>query len=135
MPRRIWTGQYLLYRTGGSHRFRATFNRSKSERILASCDLTTPVGKRDHAILLLLGRLGLRAGDIVDLRLSDLDWQDAWVQVCGKGRHQTRLPMTQELGDALVAYLRHGRPPTDADRCSSVVAHRSARLLLIAPYP
>jgi site-specific recombinase XerD len=86
------------------------------ERIVASCDLTTAVGKRDHAILLLLGRLGLRAGDIVDLHLSDLDWQNAWVQVCGKGRRQTRLPLTQELGDALVAYLRHGRPHTDTDR-------------------
>ena len=86
------------------------------ERIMASCDPTTAVGKRDRAILLLLGRLGLRAGDIVDLHLSDLDWQDAWVQVCGKGRRQTRLPLTQELGDALVAYLQHGRPPTDTDR-------------------
>ena len=86
------------------------------EHIVASCDSTTAVGKRDRAILLLLARLGLRAGDIVHLHLSDLDWQDAWVEVCGKSRRQTRLPLTQEVGDALVTYLQHGRPPTDSDR-------------------
>jgi site-specific recombinase XerD len=74
------------------------------------------VGKRDRAILLLLARLGLRAGDIVHLHLSDLDWQGAWVEVCGKSRRQTRLPLTQEVGDALVSYLQHDRPPTDSDR-------------------
>jgi integrase/recombinase XerD len=86
------------------------------ERIVASCDLATSVGKRDRAILLLLARLGLRAGDVVQLRLSDLDWKNAWVQVCGKGRRQARLPLTQEVGDALVDYLQRGRPPTDDDR-------------------
>ncbi len=85
------------------------------EHIVASCDSTTAVGKRDRAILLLLARLGLRAGDIVHLHLNDLDWQGAWVEVCGKSRRQTRLPLTQEVGDALVAYLRQGRPPTDSD--------------------
>jgi site-specific recombinase XerD len=86
------------------------------EHIVASCDSTIAVGKRDRAILLLLARLGLRAGDIVHLHLRDLDWQDAWVEVCGKSRQRTRLPLTQEVGDALVAYLQHGRPPTDSDR-------------------
>jgi integrase/recombinase XerD len=86
------------------------------ERIVASCDPTTVVGKRDRAILLLLARLGLRAGDVVHLRLSDIDWKGAWVQVCGKSRRQTRLPLTQEVGDAIVAYLQDGRPQTDGDR-------------------
>jgi integrase/recombinase XerD len=85
------------------------------ERLIASCDLTSPVGTRDRAILLLLARLGLRAGDIVHLRLNDLDWEGAWVRVCGKGRRQTRLPMTQEVGQALVAYLETGRPRTATD--------------------
>jgi len=85
------------------------------ERVIASCDLTSPVGKRDRAILLLLARLGLRAGDIVQLRLRDIDWQGAWLHVSGKGRRQTRLPLTHEVGRALVAYLKEGRPPTDAD--------------------
>lgn len=83
------------------------------ERIVASCDRTTAVGKRDRAILLALARLGLRAGDIVRLRLSDIDWKSAWIQVCGKSRRQTRLPLTQEVGDAIVAYFQDGRPQTD----------------------
>lgn len=86
------------------------------ERILALCNPITAVGKRDRAILLLLARLGLRAGDIVQLHLSDIDWKDAWVHVYGKSRRQTRLPLTQEVGDALVSYLLEGRPQTDSDR-------------------
>ena len=82
------------------------------ERLIASCDRTSPVGTRDRAILLLLARLGLRAGDIVHLRLTDLDWRGAWVRVCGKGRRQARLPLTDEVGKALVAYLDKGRPQT-----------------------
>ena len=85
------------------------------ERLIASCDRASPVGRRDRAILLLLARLGLRAGDIVHLRLSDIDWKDAWIQVCGKGRRHTRLPLTQEVGQAIVAYLQNGRPRTNAD--------------------
>jgi integrase/recombinase XerD len=90
--------------------------REEVERILALCNPITAVGKRDRAILLLLARLGLRAGDIVQLHLGDIDWKDAWVHVCGKGRQQTRLPLTQEVGDALVSYLQEGRPQTDSDR-------------------
>jgi integrase/recombinase XerD len=59
-----------------------------------------PLVRRNRAILLLLARLGLRAGDITHLRLSDLDWKNASIQVCGKGRRQTRLPLTQEIGQA-----------------------------------
>lgn len=85
------------------------------ERIMASCDRASSIGRRDRAILLLLARLGLRAGDIVQLRLSDIDWKDAWIQVCGKGRRHTRLPLTQEVGQAIVDYLQDGRPRTKAD--------------------
>jgi integrase/recombinase XerD len=85
------------------------------ERLIASCDRASPVDRRDRAILLLLARLGLRAGDIVHLRLSDIDWKDASIQVCGKGRRHARLPLTQEVGRAIVAYLKKGRPPTNAD--------------------
>lgn len=80
------------------------------ERLIASCDRTSAVGRRDRAILLLLARLGLRSGDIVHLRLSDIDWKDASIQVCGKGRRQTQLPLSQEVGQAIVAYLKKGRP-------------------------
>ena len=85
------------------------------ERLIASCDSASPVGRRDRAIMLLLARLGLRAGDIVQLRLSDIDWKGAWILVCGKGRRDTRLPLTQEVGQALVAYLQESRPRTDAE--------------------
>ena len=85
------------------------------ERIIASCDRTTSVGKRDRAILLLLARLGLRAGDVARLRMSDIDWKEACVQVCGKSRRHTRLPITQELGGAIVDYLKSSRPLSDSD--------------------
>lgn len=85
------------------------------ERIVASCDSATALGKRDGAILLLLARLGLRAGDIVQLRLGDIDWKGAWLHVCGKSKRETRLPLTQEVGDALITYLRTARPKTDSD--------------------
>jgi site-specific recombinase XerD len=85
------------------------------ERVVSSCNPSSPVGRRDRAILLLLARLALRAGDIVQLRLGDIDWKGATVQVSGKGRREVRLPLTQEVGSALVAYLQDGRPPTDTD--------------------
>ena len=85
------------------------------ERLIASCDRDSAVGRRDRAILLLLARLGLRAGDIVYLRLNDIDWKDTSIQVCGKGRRTTRLPLSQEVGQAIVAYLKKGRPRTNAD--------------------
>lgn len=85
------------------------------ERVIASCDPASPVGRRDRAILLLLARLGLRAGDVAHLRLRDIDWQGAWIHVCGKSRRETRLPLSQEVGQAIVAYLQHGRPRTSAE--------------------
>ena len=85
------------------------------ERVIASCDRKSAVGQRDRAILLLLARLGLRAGDIVHLRLRDIDWKAASFQVSGKSRRETRLPLTRELGDALVIYLTQSRPQTDSD--------------------
>ena len=86
------------------------------ERVIDSCDVSSPVGKRDRAILLLLARLGLRAGDIVQMRLADIDWKGAWVHVTGKGRRQTRLPLTQEVGDAIVSYVQESRPRSHTDR-------------------
>jgi site-specific recombinase XerD len=85
------------------------------ERLIVSCDQASAVGWRDRAILLLLARLGLRARDIAHLRLSDIDWEGASIQVCGKGRRHARLPLSQEVGQAIVAYLKKGRPRTNAD--------------------
>ncbi|MGO9435335.1 MAG: site-specific integrase [Terracidiphilus sp.] len=85
------------------------------ELVIASCDPATPAGKRDRAILLLLARLGLRAGDLVQLRLGDIDWKEAGISVSGKGRRQTLMPLTQEIGDAIANYIKDGRPQTDVD--------------------
>lgn len=65
--------------------------------------------------MLLLARMGLRAGDVVQLRLDDIDWRSATLSVCGKNRRQTLLPLTQEVGDGTVDYLLHGRPATTSD--------------------
>ncbi len=77
------------------------------EQIIASCDLSTPAGVRDRSILLLLARLGLRAGDVASLKLSSIDWQSGVIKVKGKNRQETLLPLPQEVGDALLAYLPH----------------------------
>ena len=85
------------------------------ERVIDFCDVSSPVGKRDRAILLLLARLGLRAGDLVRMRLEDIDWKGAFVHVSGKGRRETRLPLTQEVGDAIVSYVQKGRPGSHSE--------------------
>jgi len=85
------------------------------ERVLAACDSATVAGARDRAILLLLARLGLRAGDIYALRLGDIDWAGATVQVLGKSRRMVQLPLPQEVGDALSHYLATARPAVKSD--------------------
>jgi len=85
------------------------------ELIINSCDLSLPIGRRDRTILLILARMALRAGDIIRLRLGDIDWERALLYVSGKGRRQAQLPLTQEVGDAIVDYLQYGRPQTDTD--------------------
>ena len=81
------------------------------ERVIAACNRDTAVGLRDRAAILLMARLGLRAGDILNMDLGDIDWQHASVRVSGKSRAEVKLPLTQEVGDAVVEYLRRGRPP------------------------
>jgi len=78
--------------------------------LLASCDETTLAGRRDRAILALLARLGLRAGEVAALELDDLDWQAGEISVHGKGNRRERLPLPVDVGEALVAYLHGGRP-------------------------
>jgi len=78
-------------------------------RALEASDRSTPRGRRDYAILLLLARLGLRAGEIVLLELDDVCWRTAEIVVRGKGRTVERLPLLQDIGEALAAYLRKDR--------------------------
>jgi len=80
------------------------------ERILERCDRKTSVGRRNHAILLLLARLGVRAGEVVGLSLDDIDWSTAQITIRGKGGKSAQLPLAADVGAALAAYLRHDRP-------------------------
>lgn len=80
------------------------------ERLLSICDQRTRIGRRDYAILMLLARLGLRANEVVVLELDDLDWRAGEIVVRGKGQRHDRLPLLQEVGEALAAYLRRDRP-------------------------
>jgi integrase/recombinase XerD len=77
--------------------------------LLESCDRTTTVGRRDFAILTMLVRLGLRAGEVAALRLDDIDWRAAALVVRGKGNRLDRLPLPADVGEAVVDYLRHDR--------------------------
>jgi site-specific recombinase XerD len=81
------------------------------ERLLASCDRTTPRGRRDYAVLLLLARLGLRAGEVAALELADLRWRTGEIVVRGKGQAHDRLPMPPEVGRTLASYLAEDPRP------------------------
>lgn len=76
----------------------------------------TPAGLRNRAILLLLARLGLRAREIVRLELDDLDWSQGWLRVHGKGRQERPLPLPHDVGEAVAAYLKNGRPESTCRR-------------------
>jgi site-specific recombinase XerD len=79
---------------------------SEVQRMLATCDRRTLVGKRDYAILLLLARLGLRQGEVCALTLDDFDWRRGVLTVHGKGKKRDELPIPQDVGRAVAAYLR-----------------------------
>jgi integrase/recombinase XerD len=85
------------------------------ETLIAACDPMDKVGMRDRAILLLLARLGLRAGDVASLRLSDISWPLATIRVSGKGQREALLPLPQDAGDAILTYLEFGRPHVESD--------------------
>jgi len=86
------------------------------ERLLGGCDTSLATGRRNHAILLLLARLGLRASEIMALELDDLRWREGEVIVRGKGKVRDRLPLLPDVGKALVLYLSKDRP-TCRSRC------------------
>lgn len=78
------------------------------ERAIAACAGERRL--RDRAIVLLLARLGLRAGEVANLEITDIDWRNGRLAICGKSRRAEWLPLTQEVGDAIVAYLERARP-------------------------
>jgi integrase/recombinase XerD len=80
-------------------------------RLLKSCDRRRAVGRRDFAVLTVLGRLGLRAGEVARLELGDIAWRAGELTVRGKGDRRDRLPLPKDVGTAIVAWLQRGRPP------------------------
>ncbi|HJX51852.1 MAG TPA: tyrosine-type recombinase/integrase, partial [Polyangia bacterium] len=93
------------------------------EQLLRRCRRRSEAGLRDHAILMLMARLGLRGGEVVALDLGDFDWGAGTLQIHGKGGRQDLLPLPADVGDAIAQYLRHGRP---ACSCRSVFVRARA---------
>jgi len=79
--------------------------------LLSSIDRTTALGKRDYAMLLLIATYGLRAGEVVSLKLEDIEWKSSQIRIC---QHKTStillLPLINSVGESILEYLRYGRP-------------------------
>ena len=119
-------------------------------QLIAASDGDVVQRRRDRAILLLLARLGLRAGDVAQLRLADIEWETGSLRVSGKSRYEVRLPLPQDVGDAIAAYLARRpstypsdhvflrniapfRPFRNGDGVSSVVRRLMQRAAVVAP--
>ena len=81
-----------------------------AQALLGACDRRSALGRRDYALIIVLLRLGLRRGEVAALRLDDIDWRAGELVVHGKGRREDRLPLPADVGEAIAAYLRRGRP-------------------------
>jgi integrase/recombinase XerD len=99
--------------------------------LLASCDLRAAAGRRDLAMLTLLARMGLRAGEVAGLTLDDIDWRNGEITIAGKGSRRDRLPLPADAGGAIAAYLQDGRPAGAVDR-SVFIRARAPRCGLAA---
>ncbi len=121
----------------------------QTQKLLASINRKSAMGRRDYAILLVLARLGLRAGEVMSLELNDIDWSTGELTVRGKGR-RSQLPLAPDVGRAIAAYLRHCRPECASRRVflrakapiggfhgasgvGSMVRHRLKRARIHAP--
>jgi integrase/recombinase XerD len=104
------------------------FGRPEVVRLLASCDRRSTFGRRDFAVLTVLIRLGIRAGEVAELELADIDWRAGEVTIRGKGRREERLPLPADVGDALVGWLRRGRPGCESTKVFTRVRAPHRRL-------
>jgi integrase/recombinase XerD len=100
-----------------------------AQRAIDGCDPTTAVGRRDRAILLLLARLGLRGGEVLALRLDDIDWSMSRLHVRGKNGRECLMPLPVDVGEAIAAYLQDGRPAS-SDRHVFLRSRAPLRCLL-----
>ena len=87
-----------------------TISPAQVQNLLAKCNQQSAAGIRDYAMLVLISRLGLRASEVVDLTLDDLDWTDGAIRIRGPAQRVDRLPLPSDVGIALANYLRHARP-------------------------
>lgn len=94
----------------------ASLGPAEVSRLLGACDRRTTIGRRDAAMLVLLARLGLRAGEVAALALEDLDWHAGEITVTGKGGRREPVPLPDDVGRAVVGYLQRGRPATAQGR-------------------
>jgi site-specific recombinase XerD len=108
----------------------APVSADSAARLIASCDTATVAGRRDVAILTMLARLGLRAGEVAALSLHDIDWRAGELCIKGKGGRLDRLPLPTDVGEPLVAYLRDRRT---AARCRAVFLRMRAPYGPLAP--
>jgi integrase len=114
----------LVIRSPQPSRLPVGVSRADVAAVLAGCDRGTGAGLRDYAVLLLLARLGLRAIEVARLRTGDVDWHRGELIVRGKGNRDERLPLPHEVGEAIVDYLRDGRP-SDVGFLEVFVAERA----------
>jgi site-specific recombinase XerD len=103
--------------------------RDELRRLLAACDRRTRTGRRDYAVMLLLARMGLRAGEVAGLGLDDIGWRRGEIVIVGKGNRAERLPLPVDVGAAIAAYLQRGRPATAEGRSVFVRVHAPHRAL------
>lgn len=97
------------------------------QALLASCDRSTVNGRRDFAILKMLTRLGMRAGEVAALSLDDVNWRAGEITVRGKGDRRERLPLPADVGEAISIYLHDRRPVAGGVHCSSAFRPREVR--------
>jgi integrase/recombinase XerD len=108
-------------------RMPALVTEADAAALLAACDRATAQGLRDYAIVLVLKRVGLRAGEVAGLTLEDVDWRSGIVVIGGKGGRRDQLPLPRDVAEAIIAYLRDGRAAAALDRrlfVRSVAPHR-----------
>ena len=86
------------------------------QTVLDGCDRATALGRRDYAILMMLAKLGMRASEVATLTLEDIDWRSGEMLIRAKGRQRARMPIPPDVGAAVVAYLRDGRPKSSCRR-------------------
>jgi site-specific recombinase XerD len=139
---------YAYWRLADMPRYLAA---EQVNRLIAACDGEGVARRRNRAIVLLLARLGLRAGDVAQLRLVNIEWETGSLRVCGKSRYEVRLPLPQDVGDAIAAYLEYRpstgpgdhvflrtiapcRPFRNGDGISSVVKRLMQRAGIVTPF-